>query len=112
MEWTPLERIDRIAAIDALSEETPVLIFKHSTQCEISAGALGRLDAGAGMLGFPTYYLDLLAYRAVSDAVETHYGVRHESPQVLVIRKGRCVFHTSHRAITFQDTLAALQRAA
>lgn len=115
MEWTPLVDVAQLDAIDQLSKEQPVLIFKHSTQCSISQGALGRMDAGdpaAGAIGSPSFYLDLLAYRSVSNAVEARYGIRHESPQVLVIRDGRCVFHTSHRAITCADTLAAMERAA
>ncbi|MDX9750254.1 MAG: bacillithiol system redox-active protein YtxJ [Flavobacteriales bacterium] len=109
MEWTPLTAVAELDAIDRLSAERPVLVFKHSTQCSISAGALDRLEAGA--IGHPAYFLDLLAHRAVSDAVEARYGVRHESPQVLVVRAGKCVYHASHRAITFGDTLAAMQAA-
>ncbi len=113
MEWTPLTDLAQLDAIDRLSAERPVLIFKHSTQCSISEGALGRMDAGdATAFTFPAYYLDLLAYRPVSNAVETRYGILHESPQVLVISGGKCVYHTSHRAITFADTLAAMERAA
>lgn len=110
MEWSPLTEPAQLDTIDRLSADTPVLIFKHSTQCSISEGALRRMDAGDG-LPFPAYYLDLLAYRSVSNAVEARYGIRHESPQVLVIANGKCVYHTSHRAITFADTLAAMARA-
>ncbi len=112
MEWTPLTDLAQLDGIDRLSAESPVLIFKHSTQCEISGGALDRMDAGdADAFNFPAYYLDLLAHRAVSNAVEARYGIQHESPQVLVIKNGKCVYHTSHRAITFADTLAAMERA-
>ncbi len=106
MEWTPLATIAELDAIDRLSAERPVLIFKHSTQCSISAGALDRMEAGA--IGHPAYFLDLLAHRAVSDAVEARYGVRHESPQVLVIRAGKCVYQASHRAIGPAGTRAAM----
>lgn len=110
MEWSPLTEPAQLDIIDRLSADTPVLIFKHSTQCSISEGARARLDAG-GHFPHPAYYLDLLAHRAVSNAVEARYGIAHESPQVLVIAHGRCVYHTSHRAITFADTLAAMARA-
>lgn len=112
MEWTPLNDHAQLETIDRLSVDSPVLIFKHSTQCSISEGALDRMDAGdADAFNFPAYYLDLLAHRAVSNAVETRYGIQHESPQVLVIKNSTCVYHTSHRAITFTDTLAAMERA-
>jgi bacillithiol system protein YtxJ len=45
------------------------------------------------------YYLDLLAYRSVSNAVAQHYGIEHQSPQVLLIKEGKCVYSETHMAI-------------
>lgn len=102
-------QLDRI---DDLSKEKPVLIFKHSTTCPISQGALSRLEKGwtaADDAGRTAYYLDLWAHRDVSDAVEARYGIRHESPQVLVISGGTCSYNTSHRNINYADTVGALE---
>lgn len=114
MQWTALTRIDQLAAIDTLSNDKPVLLLKHSTQCSLSAAALDRLEEAwttADDAARTAFYLDLLSYRAVSNAIAEHYGIEHESPQVLVIRNGRCVYHTSHRAISYPDTIAALDAA-
>ncbi len=102
MNWTPLTDLAHLDAIDAASHEAPVLIFKHSTRCSISSTALHRLERGwrPEDEGHAVWYLDLLRYRPVSNAIAERYGVQHESPQVLVIRDGRCVYDASHTAIT------------
>lgn len=110
MDWKELNTLGQLDQIDVLSREKPVLIFKHSTRCSISRAALGRLEREwqAGDGGGAIYYLDLLAHRAVSDAVAERYGVEHESPQVLVIRDGKCVHNASHMGITYQGTVGML----
>jgi bacillithiol system protein YtxJ len=49
--------------------------------------------------GLKVYYLDLRAHRDISRAVETTFNVIHESPQVLIIDKGKAVYHRSHSEI-------------
>ena len=49
------------------------------------------------------YLLDLLRHRDVSNAIAEKFGIRHESPQVLVIRDGEVVAHASHFDITQMD---------
>lgn len=112
MNWKELGTIGQLDRIDDQSRERPVLVFKHSTSCPISQGALNRLEkdwTAADDAGRMAYYLDLWAHRDISDAVEARYGIQHESPQVLVIRKGRCSYHASHRNITYADTVLALE---
>ncbi len=111
MHWQDLSTLDRLDHVDALSAERPVMIFKHSTRCSISKAALNRLErnwSGEDAARHPAFLLDLLAHRAVSNAVAERYQVRHESPQVLVIRDGRCTYSATHTAITYADVLEAL----
>jgi bacillithiol system protein YtxJ len=111
MNWTALADEAQLDAVDALSATRPVLIFKHSTRCSISSAALHRLEsawsADDDRLG-ALYYLDLIRFRDISNAIADRYGVQHESPQVLVIRNGHCVHHASHFAITYADSKEAL----
>ncbi len=89
-----------------------MLIFKHSTSCSISRTALDRLErawTGADNGTHTVYFLDLLRYRAVSNAVADRYGITHESPQTLVIRNGKCAHDASHFAITYAGTMSALK---
>lgn len=103
MSWQPLTTLDELDRIDAASARRPVLVFKHSTRCSISSTALHRLQRAWQATDGPVHLLDLLRHRALSDAIAARYGVRHESPQVLVIRDGRCVYEASHLAITYAE---------
>lgn len=109
MSWSPLTTLEELDALEAASAHGPVLLFKHSTRCSISSTALHRLQRAWQAADAPVHLLDLLRHRALSDAIAARYGVRHESPQVLVIRDGRCVYQASHLAITYQDLAVAMQ---
>jgi len=110
MNWRPLNSLEELSAIDALSREVPVLLFKHSTTCSISRAALNRLEREWKPADDErtTYYLDLHRFRPVSDAVAQRYGIQHESPQALVIRDGECRHHASHFSITYAGTIEAM----
>lgn len=106
MNWEQLTSEEQLSEIDSVSYTTPVLIFKHSTRCSISAAALNRLErkwevAKAGNL--TTYFLDLIANRNISNAIAERYEVMHQSPQVLIIVNGKSVYDNSHLGISFDD---------
>ncbi len=82
------------------------MIFKHSTTCSISATAKSRLErqwADVGLGQVTPYYLDLLSYRPISNKIAEEFSVRHESPQLLVIKDGECQYHGSHLGINLQE---------
>lgn len=91
--------------IDQVSEQEFAIIFKHSTRCVISAMAWSRLqrDWDEHLSDLPVYFLDLIKYRTTSDAVSRHYGVDHESPQLILLREGRVQYQTSHNGINVKD---------
>jgi bacillithiol system protein YtxJ len=64
--------------------------------------ALNRIEKSPAPEGVDFYYLDLLAHRSISNAIAEKWNVPHESPQVLLIRNGSCVFDTSHSGISMQ----------
>jgi bacillithiol system protein YtxJ len=111
MQWTTLTDIAQLDAIDLASQRSPVLIFKHSTRCNISSAALARLErawTAADDQAHTAYHLDLIRHRDVSNAIAQRYGVEHASPQVLVIRNGRSVYTESHFGIMYADVMAQL----
>ena len=98
-----IDRITRDEELDALferSRETPVLLFKHSLTCPISRRARGEFEelvqsrAGGDEVGFAL--IEIQNARPVSDAVAQRTGVKHESPQVLLLDDGQVRWHTSH----------------
>ncbi|MCS7017619.1 MAG: bacillithiol system redox-active protein YtxJ [Cytophagales bacterium] len=109
MQWNCLSSLAELDNIVQLSYQQPVLIFKHSTRCSISATALHRLerhwDAANSHNNMVPYLLDLIAYREVSNHIAERFGVRHESPQVLLIQQGKCIYHASHWAIFLDDII-------
>ena len=78
-----------------------VFVFKHSTQCSISSQAYEEFtDFIEGIPGLVCGAVLVLENRKLSDAVAERFGVRHESPQALLIKAGRVVWHASHWSIT------------
>jgi bacillithiol system protein YtxJ len=111
MTWKPLQTVEELQEIIANSENKNQVIFKHSTTCSISATALSRFERNfqeAALAQADFYYLDLKVYREVSNAIASQLKVHHESPQVIVIKKGNAIFDASHYDISFAETLSQL----
>lgn len=99
--WRNLIDLGQLKEIDTLSYETPVLIFKHSTRCSISRFILKNFENEyhySDKILCP-YFLDLLNYRLISNEIANQYGVQHQSPQILIIKEGKCVFTETHERI-------------
>lgn len=103
MNWIPLEQEEQLNEIKVKSFEQPQIIFKHSTTCSISNMAKNRLDREQAPENTDFYYLDLLRFRAISNKIAEVFQVHHESPQVLLIKKGECVYDESHNGIRMDD---------
>ena len=103
MQWIHLTDEEQLKQIISNSEAKPQVIFKHSTRCSISSVAYQRLQKAQQPEGIDFYYLDLLAHRPLSNRIADVFRVHHESPQVLVIREGKCVYDESHLAISMMD---------
>ena len=105
-----LENIDQLNTIIEDSFLTPQLIFKHSTSCSVSRFVLNEFKSSYGFseVDFTAYFLDLLRYREISNAIANQFDVVHQSPQLLVIKNGKVVAHASHEnvnKITLTDFL-------
>jgi bacillithiol system protein YtxJ len=103
MNWIPLTRPEQVAEIVERSHSIPQVIFKHSTRCGTSAMILSRLERSAADGHMDFYFLDLIRYRPISDQIAEQFGVFHESPQVLLIRNGECVYDESHMGISMDE---------
>lgn len=105
MTWKPLNTIDQLHSIYK-SEEVSIL-FKHSTRCPVSAMAKRSLEYDKDLLPKDTiiYYLDLIAYRDISNTIAEMWEVKHESPQLLIIQGERCLYNASHSDIEMRDVI-------
>jgi monothiol bacilliredoxin len=101
----PLEHVDELHRLLVESESRPVLLFKHSYTCGVSMEALDELLAHLNDRGpkgfFPEYAMvTVQTHRAVSNAIAQKLGVRHETPQALLVKNGRVVWSASHFRVT------------
>lgn len=99
--WQILSAESQLDEIVELSKINTVILFKHSTRCNISRIVLNRFEEkhADNQEEVEFYYLDLLNFREISNEVAARFQVMHQSPQVLVIKKGTCVAQGSHYEI-------------
>ena len=93
------------AQLDALlspGHAHPVLLYKHSTQCGLSTRAADAVLAWREGHRPPTDVVEIqvIEQRALSNEITRRTGVAHASPQALLVKGGRVLWHTSHRGIT------------
>jgi len=105
MHWIHLTDEEQLKNILIKSQARPQVIFKHSTRCSISAVALSRLQKAQQPADVDFYFLDLIAYRNLSNKIADLFKVHHESPQVLLIRNGECIYDESHMGISMNEIM-------
>jgi thioredoxin 1 len=107
MKLTTLSDLTELEAAIAESRERPVLLFKHSRTCGVSHGALDELQAHVARNAGTAAYkmITVQSHRGISDEAAARLGVRHETPQAILLRDGRPVWKASHFSIT-ADQLA------
>ena len=117
---TAVQRIEELETLLTQSGTRPLLLFKHSYSCGISAEALdelvGHLDSAGGTTKQPDSPLYAMVtvqtHRDISNAVAARLGVRHETPQALLVRDGQVVWAASHFRVTAAAVTAAIKAAA
>lgn len=111
-----MSAMNRITSVEDLqlllerTDEQPLLLFKHSTRCPISAGALREVEAhldDAPRAGVTYGLIYVVENRELSNEAAARLGVKHESPQAILVKNGQAVWHTSHSSIT-KNTLNQL----
>ena len=108
MDWINLNSVEQLAEINEKSKNKTQIIFKHSTRCSVSVFAKRILSdeySDEIKKNADVYYLDLIAFREISNSIANYYGVVHESPQILVINNGECTFNASHSDVSFKSAL-------
>jgi bacillithiol system protein YtxJ len=106
--FTPIADTEALDALFASSGERPVVLFKHDPYCPISARAHREMSQVVGDVAI----IDVAHDDVVKRAVTERTGVRHESPQVIVLRDGKAVWSVSQFRIKADDVAQAMQEAA
>ncbi|BBH19608.1 general stress protein [Paenibacillus baekrokdamisoli] len=100
----PMTSVQQWEEAYAASLHRPLFIFKHSTSCSISSGALDELlnwieDAGGIFLD--VVLVNVIENRVVSDLISEQLAIKHESPQVILLENRTVIWHASHWSITY-----------
>ena len=111
---TPLNDVQSLDAAIAESADRPVLLFKHSRYCGVSCEALDELRShietrADGVVSYRM--ITVQTHRPVSDAVAHRLGLRHETPQAILLRDGKVIWNASHFRITATQLDQALPKA-
>jgi monothiol bacilliredoxin len=108
-----LETIEELNEALAESSKGPVLLFKHSLTCPISSRAYREFKSHLEEPDSRVSYNLIIVQEArrVSDEVAKKLGIRHESPQALLVRNGRSVWDASHYDITAEGLSRAIEQA-
>jgi bacillithiol system protein YtxJ len=105
MHWIHLTEEDQIQNVIIRSQEKPQVIFKYSNRCFLSETIFHRLQKNCCPEKIDFYFLDLVAYRNISDKVSEVFHVHHQSPQILLIKDGECIFEESHSEISLEEIM-------
>jgi len=100
--WKKIESEEDLKNALENSFNQRIAIFKHSTSCFISKTVLRNFEKEIENLDqkVELYFLDLLKYRSISNKIAEDLGVRHESPQLIVIENGKAINNASHQHIS------------
>lgn len=106
--WIPLTSVNELEnALESSSEKT-IVLFKHSTRCGVSSMVWNQVKNLATQKNeeVELYFLDLIAYRDVSNAIAEKLGVFHQSPQLIVVQYNEVVYHDSHSYIDTEKVVS------
>lgn len=105
--WATIQTVEGVKQAIESSQTSPVLLLKHSTRCPISSMALNRLLNGSPDFKeqVKVYYLDLIAYRDVSNWIASELNITHQSPQAIVLKNNEVIHISTHGQIDPMDIL-------
>ena len=101
MNWIQLTNLAQLNELAETSLDKAVILFKHSTRCSVSRMALKQFENEFNCEPhlLDAYFLDLIAYRDISNEITTRFAVVHQSPQLLLIKNRIAVYTVSHSDI-------------
>lgn len=107
--FKPLDTTSDLEALVEESHRRPVVLFKHSSMCGTSFRAQHEMSKLKEDSDPPVYRLTVQKARNLSFKIQEMFGVRHESPQMLIIRHGTTVRHDSHFGVTASAARKAVE---
>lgn len=106
--FVPVIDVQSLDELVSRSNQQSVVVFKHSTTCPISAAAYREMSDFEGEVAL----IEVQSARELSREIENRTGVAHESPQVIILRKGQVVWSASHWKVKADSVAEAVREAA
>jgi bacillithiol system protein YtxJ len=105
MEWKAIKNESTFYEIQEISDREKVLIFKYTPDNVVShvIRTLLQREWNAPFMNMKTYCVDVINHKDVSDQITNQFGIEHNSPQVLVIKQGKCIYVKANGHIKFND---------
>lgn len=97
--WIPLIEEIQLDEMLEVSKIKTIAIFKHSTRCGISRGVLKQFEKQTNIENIDFYFLDLLNFRNISNAIAQKFEIEHQSPQLIILKNKKVITHASHHSI-------------
>ena len=91
------------------SNSEPVILYKHSVVCPVSARAQEQVVELKHDI--PTYAVVVQYARDISEQVAETFDIKHETPQVIIVKEGKPVADFSHANITTKAVRDAVEQA-
>ena len=109
--YQKIDSEDGLEQASAHSMEEPVVLFKHSAYCGTSRRARREIETLTEASDPPVYEVVVQEARAVSNKIAETLGIKHQSPQVIILHQGRPIFETSHGRVTATAVRQAVEDA-
>ncbi|KAA6432759.1 bacillithiol system redox-active protein YtxJ [Dyadobacter flavalbus] len=106
MNWITINSEEEVQNI--YKSDNYAIIYKHSPRCMTSLMAYRQLKSDVSTVPdveIPLYIVDVIKNRKESMAIANNFNVEHESPQILVVKNGQCLYDASHEAVSLKATL-------
>ncbi|MBL0341015.1 MAG: bacillithiol system redox-active protein YtxJ [Bacteroidetes bacterium] len=113
MNWIEIDNLNHLKMLHGESitdSQKSTIIFKHSTRCSVSRMALRMIESEWSNQE-PIYLVNVVENRPVSNQIAMQYNIQHESPQLLVVKNGACIYDASHSAIDIEVVKELIQSA-
>ena len=105
MNWIKIDSIDKLNELKEFSIDNNILIFKYSPNCAVNYVVRNLLERewNEGEMNMKTYLLDVISDKQISKLIESEFGIKHESPQVLILNKSKLLYSASHGKVLFSE---------
>lgn len=108
--WEEITSVEEVDEIHLASNEKIQVIYKHSRTCGvcyISRNSLEKMEDEIRQ-SIDLYMVDVIRDRPISQYIAEKYGIRHESPQMLIIKDGEVIWHGSHYKVKLDNLVENL----